>query len=431
MTFLDFRFDAPIQRAIEAQGYQTPTPIQAAAIPAVRQGRDVIGCAQTGTGKTAAFALPALQHLLGKPRQGRRQIRTLVIAPTRELAEQIRSSFTTYGAGSGLSCAAAYGGVAMGGQIAALKRGVDVLVACPGRLLDLMNRGIVRLDSVEMLVLDEADRMLDMGFAPDIRRIVAALPSDRQSLLFSATMPAEVRKLAKSFLRDPLAIAMTPESPAAETVAQLVYYVDRPQKTAVLHDLLRTEPVAKAVVFTRTKHGADRLARKLERGGVRCRAIHGDKSQGQRTRAMDEFRSGRIGVLVASDIAARGLDVDGISHVVNFDLPHEADTYVHRIGRCGRAGADGVAWSLCAPDEKPLLAGIQRTLGRRIDVADSPRNQGPAASAAPDRAPAAAKRTPTPIAERQPARGAKRPTGKPPAQRFRGGRRQRSRRAAR
>ena len=371
MDFSHFQFAPALNKALRTQNYTEPTPIQAQAIPPVLAGRDVIGCAQTGTGKTAAFTLPVLHRLLTTPRVHKRKgPRVLVVAPTRELAAQIHVNVVAYSAGTQLRSAAIYGGVGMGKQIQQLRQSLDVLIACPGRLLDLYGQGHVDFGAVEVLILDEADRMLDMGFLPDIRKIIAQVPERRQTLLFSATMAKEIRGLAEQYLKDPVSIAVTPVTSTADTVSQELFHVERGDKTRLLCQLIKRGGVDKAVVFTRTKHGADRLVRKLDSARIRANAIHGNKSQGQRTRAMDQFRDGTVNILVASDIAARGLDVQGISHVVNFDMPQDSDTYIHRIGRCGRAGASGVAWSMCAPEERGQLRDLQRDLKRELPVAD-------------------------------------------------------------
>ena len=365
-SFDELGLAEPLLRAIREEGYQTPTPIQVAAIPPVLSGRDLIGCAQTGTGKTAAFALPLLQTLAGQPRA--RAPRALIVSPTRELAAQIGADCRAYGRHLPLSGTVIFGGVSQEKQVAALRRGIDVLVATPGRLLDLLEQGHVRLDAVSVLVLDEADRMLDMGFLPDVKRILRALPGRRQTLLFSATMPREIEELAARFMADPVRIAVAPPATAADTVRQRVYAVGREDKPQLLAHLLADPAMARVLVFTRTKHGADRLCRRLEKDRIQAAAIHGNKSQNQRLRALDEFRRGQVRVLVASDIAARGLDIDDVTHVVNFDVPNEPETYVHRIGRTGRAGASGEALSLCAPEERGFLRAIEGVIGRRIEV---------------------------------------------------------------
>jgi ATP-dependent RNA helicase RhlE len=374
MTFDQFGLAEPILRAVRAEGYATPTPIQIQAIPPVMAGRDLIGLAQTGTGKTAAFALPVLHALAsaGATEARPRDPRVLVLAPTRELAAQVHESFRVYGRHLHIRSTAIFGGVGFGPQLSALRAGLDVLVACPGRLLDLIGQRQVRFDKLEVLILDEADRMLDMGFLPDIRRVVALCGSRRQTLLFSATMPREIRDLASFLLRDPVEVAVAAVSSAAETVDQAVYHVQRSQKQPLLTHILSGEGVGRALVFTRTKHGADKVVRRLTQAGIRSEAIHGNKSQNARLRALEGFRSGTVRVLVASDLAARGLDVDGITHVVNFEIPNEPETYVHRIGRTGRAGATGKAISLCDGEERGFLADIERMMRRRVPVADVP-----------------------------------------------------------
>ncbi|HUG93394.1 MAG TPA: DEAD/DEAH box helicase [Planctomycetaceae bacterium] len=370
--FTELPLSAPLQQAIAAAGYHTPTPIQAAAIPQVLAGRDLLGCAQTGTGKTAAFALPIL-HQLERDRRPAvpRRPRVLVLSPTRELAAQIAESFETYGRNVDFRQAVIFGGVGQSPQVQALTRGVHVLVATPGRLLDLMAQGHLRLDRVEVLVLDEADRMLDMGFLPALRRILAALPDRRQSLFFSATMPREVAELAGSLLVDPACIAVTPPSSTVASIEQCVLFVEPGTKSERLRDLLAGSELAQVLVFTRTKRRADVVARQLRAAGIDADAIHGDKTQSARSRALLRFRAGRTRVLVATDLAARGLDVDGISHVINYDLPREPESYVHRIGRTGRAGASGVAFSFCEPGEAGLLRAIERETGRSLS-ADGP-----------------------------------------------------------
>jgi ATP-dependent RNA helicase RhlE len=357
----------PIVRALIGEGYTIPTPIQAQVIPRALAGHDVLGCAPTGTGKTAAFVLPMLEALAVSERNGR--IRALVVTPTRELAAQIAERVSVYGRHQGARYAVIYGGVGQRGQEIALGRSPDVLIATPGRLLDLMQQGLVRLDGVTYLVLDEADRMLDMGFVHDVRRICAAIPAKRQTLLFSATIPTEIQALASGMLVDPARITVAPDVTTAEKVAQSVVFVARHEKRAVLERMLREAGVERALVFTRTKHGANRLSEQLERSGIESAAIHGNKSQGARERALEDFRRGVTRVLVATDVAARGIDVDGVSHVFNFDLPNVAESYVHRIGRTGRAGAAGSAVSLCDPiDERSLLRDIERLIRQRLPV---------------------------------------------------------------
>jgi superfamily II DNA/RNA helicase len=373
-SFSEFGLTEPILRALAQENYVTPTPIQAQTIPSALAGRDIVGIAQTGTGKTAAFALPILHRLAAQPRRvERKTCRVLVLSPTRELSGQILDSFNAYGRHLGLASALAIGGVPMGRQVRALLGGVDVLVATPGRLLDLVRSNALRLGGVEFLVLDEADRMLDMGFIHDIRKIVAQIPAARQTMLFSATMPMQIAELAKSMLRDPVRVAVAPAATTAERVEQQVVHVARPAKLAMLAELLRGEAIERALVFTRTKHGADKVVRGLAKTGISAQAIHGNKSQNQRERVLGEFRAGKIRTLVATDIAARGIDVDGISHVVNFDLPNEPETYVHRIGRTARAGAAGIAISLCAGEEIPYLRAIEKLIRLAIAARGSPK----------------------------------------------------------
>jgi ATP-dependent RNA helicase RhlE len=350
-------------RAVTQEGYVTPTPIQAQAVPEVLGGHDLLATAQTGTGKTAAFLLPILQRLAGKQSSG---IRALILSPTRELAAQIAERADAYGRHLGLRNAVIYGGVGQGAQEQALKRGIDVLVATPGRLLDLMSQGLLRLGSVEHFVLDEADRMFDMGFIHDVRRVVSALPKQRQTLLFSATMPREVVELSRSILRDPRRVAVAPQDTSAKTVSQSLYLVAKQQKGQLLQHVLSGEKVTRTIVFTRTKHGANRVSDALQRRGIGAAAIHGNKSQSARVRALDAFKRGTLPVLVATDIAARGIDVDEVSHVINYDLPDVPESYVHRIGRTGRAGATGHAISFCEPEERSELMAIERLLGHRI-----------------------------------------------------------------
>ena len=368
--FSDLRLSEPILRAVTAEGYTVPSPIQAQAIPHVMAGRDLLGVAQTGTGKTAAFALPILHRLSAAnvpPGNGRR-VRCLVLSPTRELASQIGDSFRTYGRNTLVRHAVIFGGVGQGSQVQALRHGVDVLVATPGRLLDLMNQGFVDLRSVEVFVLDEADRMLDMGFIHDIRRIVPKLPRERQTLLFSATMPQDIRELAATILRNPVSVAVTPVASTAERIDQSVYFVEKKNKPRLLAHLLNHTAFSRCLVFTRTKHGADRVVKHLNKVGIAANAIHGNKSQNQRERALAEFKRGRTAVLVASDIASRGIDIDDISHVVNYDLSNEPETYVHRIGRTARAGASGAAISFCDNDERPYLAAIEKLTRQKLVV---------------------------------------------------------------
>ena len=370
MNFSDLGLLPSLVRAVTDAGYTDPTPIQVEAIPPALAGRDIVGCARTGTGKTAAFALPILQRIDALAGEDP-HIRALILTPTRELAAQIGDSFGRYGKHLELWHAVIFGGVGQGPQEKEVKRGIDILVATPGRLLDLMNQRIVRLDDIKIFVLDEADRMLDMGFLPDVRRVIAALPKVRQTLFFSATMPPEVRELANSLLHDPVSIAVSPVSSAAEKVVQKVCFVDKDAKRNLLVHLLRAPEVERALVFSRTKHGANRVAEHLHKAGIAAAAIHGNKSQGARTRALDGFRSGELPILVATDIAARGIDVTGVTHVINFDLPNVPETYVHRIGRTGRADASGIAVSFCDSEERPFLADIERLLGEHIERIDN------------------------------------------------------------
>lgn len=370
-SFNELGLAAPIARALAEEKYETPTPIQAQAIPPVLAGRDLVGIAQTGTGKTAAFALPILHHLTKhNHRPERRSSRVLVLSPTRELSGQIQDSFRTYGRHLGVSYSLAIGGVPIGRQVRAMMNGADVLVATPGRLLDLMNNNAIRLDKVEVFVLDEADRMLDMGFIRDIRKIVAKLPQKRQTLFFSATMPGEIEKLASELLNDPVRVAVTPVAKTADRIEQRVLLIERAGKAALLAELLQGEKVNRTIVFTRTKHGADKVVKALLKSGIAAEAIHGNKSQNNRERTLANFRSGKVRTLVATDIAARGIDIDGISHVVNYDIPNEPESYVHRIGRTARAGAEGIAISFCDRDETAYLRGIERLIRVSIPVTD-------------------------------------------------------------
>jgi ATP-dependent RNA helicase RhlE len=388
-SFQDFGLADPISRALKEENYETPTPIQAQTIPLALTGRDVVGIAQTGTGKTAAFALPILHRLLeSRIRPQPKTCRVLVLSPTRELSGQILDSFNAYGRHIRLTSTLAIGGVPMGRQVRSLMQGVEVLVATPGRLLDLVQSNGLKLGSVEFLVLDEADRMLDMGFINDIRKIVGKLPIKRQTLFFSATMPKDIAELAEAMLRDPARVAVTPVASTVERITQRILQVDFAAKAGILAQLLKQEPVDRALIFTRTKHGADKVVKGLAKVGIRADAIHGNKSQNNRERALAAFRSGEIRTLVATDIAARGIDVDGISHVVNFDLPNIPETYVHRIGRTARAGAEGVAISLVAgAEEMGYLRDIERlikvTLTREDRRTPGTRDAAPAPSQRP------------------------------------------------
>jgi ATP-dependent RNA helicase RhlE len=373
VSFADLGLAEPLLRAVAGQNYTIPTPIQAQAIPPIISGYDLLGCAQTGTGKTAAFALPILHRLTaaGNPLRGNgRRSRVLVLSPTRELALQISESFEQYAKGTALRQTVIFGGVSQNRQTHALQKGVDIIIATPGRLLDLMNQGYVDLKHVQVLVLDEADRMLDMGFMPDIRRIMKSVPQERQTLLFSATMPPHIKELADTILRDPVQVRIAPAKATTELIEQAVYFVPQQNKVQLLVHFASTRREDRTIVFTRTKHGADAVVQKLARAGFTAESIHGNKSQNARQRALDNFKQNKTRILVATDIAARGIDVDGISFVVNFDLPREAETYVHRIGRTGRAGATGMAVSFCDPGERRMLKAIEREIRKPIAVAN-------------------------------------------------------------
>jgi ATP-dependent RNA helicase RhlE len=369
-SFATLNLHEPLLRALQREGHERPTPIQAAAIPHVLAGRDLFGIAQTGTGKTAAFVLPILQHMSQRPASA--AIRALIITPTRELAAQIGERIAAYSRFTGLRHAVVFGGVGLQGQLDALRRGVQLLVATPGRLCDLMAQGKIDLRRVEFLVLDEADRMLDQGFLPAIRRIVAVLPKQRQTLLFSATLPPEIVPLAAQVLRDPLRVEVAPVASTPDAIDQSVYLVEQQDKRGLLRHLLDDRKISRAIVFTRTKHGADRVARHLLGEDVRAEVIHGNKSQNARERALASFRDGKARVLVATDLAARGIDITGISHVINFDLPMDPEGYVHRIGRTARAGSRGVALSFCSSEEHDRLRGIERLLKRRVAIRPHP-----------------------------------------------------------
>lgn len=368
MLFTDLKIIEPILNALIKEGYTKPTPIQQAAIPHVLAGKDLLGCAQTGTGKTAAFAIPMLQ-LLSKPHPavpGQRPIRALILTPTRELAIQIQESFNAYGSGLRLKNLVVFGGVNQNPQTQALQRGVDILVATPGRLLDLISQGYINLKDIEIFVLDEADRMLDMGFVNDVKRIITKIPAKRQTLFFSATMPKEIQGLANAILSNPVKVEVTPESTTAETIEQSLYYVDKANKRALLADILKDKSIETALVFTRTKHGADKVVKDLVRIGIKAEAIHGNKSQNARQRALSNFKDRTTRILVATDIAARGIDVDELTHVINYEMPNIPETYVHRIGRTGRAGLSGIALSFCELEELPYLKDIQKLIGKDI-----------------------------------------------------------------
>jgi ATP-dependent RNA helicase RhlE len=363
----------PLLRALDTKGYAHATPIQAKAIPELLKGKDMLGIAQTGTGKTAAFALPLLQRLHEENRNPTpRHCRALILAPTRELVIQIADSLKTYGRFLRLTSTMAVGGIGYNGQVKAMAKGVDVLVATPGRLLDLIKQGFVSLAETRAVVLDEADRMLDMGFIHDIRRLLALMPRDRQSLLFSATMPADIARLAQDMLRDPVRVEVTPQQITVERIDQRVYHVDGGKKRALLIHLLGDPALSRVIVFTRTKHGANRVSEHLTKAGVTTQAIHGNKSQGARQRALLAFKASQIRVLVATDIAARGIDVAGVSHVINYELPNEPENYVHRIGRTARAGTGGIALSLCAADERPYLRNIEKLTRRSLQTVELP-----------------------------------------------------------
>lgn len=366
MTFETLGLIEPIRKALADEGYTSPTPIQSQAIPVILEGNDLLGCAQTGTGKTAAFSLPILQRLYTRKRQP--GISTLILTPTRELAIQIDENFSAYGKYTGLKHTVIFGGVPQATQTQALKRGTDILIATPGRLLDLIAQGFIRLNTLEYFVLDEADRMLDMGFIHDIKRLLPLLPAKRQTLFFSATMPDEIAKLANKILNQPEKVVVTPVSSTVDTIRQGVYFVEKNDKKQLLLNLLSGPDIESALVFTRTKYGADKLSRALCKAGIRSEAIHGEKSQTARQRALNNFKTHKIRVLIATDIAARGIDVDQLSHVFNFELPEVAETYVHRIGRTGRAGHEGQAIAFCSQEERPLLKGIQKLIGKAVPV---------------------------------------------------------------
>jgi ATP-dependent RNA helicase RhlE len=368
MTFKDLNLVEPILAALETEGYTQPTPIQEKAIPILLQRKDLLGCAQTGTGKTAAFAIPILQllYLEKGVQRGPRHIQALILTPTRELAIQISESFTAYGRHCGLKHAVIFGGVPQGKQVNAIQGGLDILIATPGRLLDLMNQQIISLQHLNTFVLDEADRMLDMGFIHDVKRVISKLPSRRQTLFFSATMPPEIQKLSNTILSNPVKVEVSPISSTTETVEQLVYMVEKKDKRALLIRLLQNSEIKSALVFTRTKHGADKICKDIVKAGLRSNAIHGNKSQNARQNALNGFKEGKIRVLVATDIAARGIDVDNLSHVINYDLPNIPETYVHRIGRTGRAGASGIALSFCDSEEKAYLRDITKLIAKNI-----------------------------------------------------------------
>lgn len=372
MLFTDLKLIKPILDALNKQGYTNPTPIQQQAIPHILNGKDVLGCAQTGTGKTAAFAIPMLQRLDDSAQTSPRitHIRALILTPTRELAIQIQESFEAYGANLRLRNLVIFGGVNQVPQVQGLKKGVDILVATPGRLLDLMNQGFISLRDIEIFVLDEADRMLDMGFVHDVKKVIAKLPEKRQTLFFSATMPKQIQSLADNILTTPVQVEVTPVSSTAETIDQSLFYVERKNKPDLLKHILSDAAIETALVFTRTKHGADKVVKGLLRNSISAEAIHGNKSQAARQRALSNFKSRQTRVLVATDIAARGIDVDDLTHVINYDLPDVPETYVHRIGRTGRAGASGISFSFCESEELAALKDIHKLIGKKIPLVE-------------------------------------------------------------
>ena len=370
MTFENLNLIEPILHALKTEGYTEPTPIQEQAIPVLLKGKDLMGCAQTGTGKTAAFAIPILQLLYGQPlpSTGKRHIKALIVTPTRELAIQISESFAAYGKHTGLRHTVIYGGVSQNAQTTALRNGVDILVATPGRLLDLIDQRFVTLQNIQFFVLDEADRMLDMGFIHDVKKIIGRLPAKRQSLFFSATMPPEIQKLAATILVNPVKVDIVPVVATSNLIKQLLYFVDKPDKKSLLIHLLQDKAIETALVFTRTKHGADKVSRDLMKAGINAVAIHGNKSQVARQSALNNFKNKRTRVLVATDIASRGIDVEQLSHVINYEIPNIPETYIHRIGRTGRAGLDGVALSFCDAEEKEYLRDIYKLLAKPIPI---------------------------------------------------------------
>jgi ATP-dependent RNA helicase RhlE len=372
LLFKELNLIEPLLKALSAEGYTHPTPIQEKAIPVVLQKKDLLGCAQTGTGKTAAFALPMLQLLQEKqvPKNTRRNIRALILTPTRELAIQIRESFEAYGKFTGIRQTVIFGGVSQGKQVEDLNKGVDVLIATPGRLLDLVSQRIINLQNIELFVLDEADRMLDMGFVNDVKKIIAKIPVKRQTLFFSATMPPEISQLANTILTNPVRVEVTPVSSTAEKITQAIYSVEKKNKPNLLIHLLQDKSIENVLVFTKTKHGADKLVKILAKANIVAEAIHGNKSQNARQRALTNFKSGELRVLVATDIAARGIDVDELKNVINYELPNIPETYVHRIGRTGRAGASGTAWSFCDEEERPFLNDILKLTQQEIPLVE-------------------------------------------------------------
>ncbi len=374
MLFEQLGLIEPILKALKTQGYTTPTPIQTQSIPIVLERKDLLGCAQTGTGKTAAFAIPILQILSEEKRNGKgyKHIRSLILTPTRELAVQIDESFEDYGKHTGLKHDVVFGGVSQHTQTISLRNGTDILIATPGRLLDLINQGYIHLDHLEIFVLDEADRMLDMGFINDVKKIIRLLPTQKQTLFFSATMPPQISQLANSLLRHPVKVEVTPSSSTAERIDQAVYFVNKWDKQSLLVHLIKEKDIERTLVFTKTKHGADRIAKDLKKANIHADAIHGNKSQASRQNALNNFKNGRLKVLVATDIAARGIDVDSLTHVFNFDLPNVPETYIHRIGRTGRAGSSGIAISFCDGEERAFLRDINKLTGQKIPAVEHP-----------------------------------------------------------
>ena len=366
MNFKDLKINEKIMSALDEMGYENPTPIQEQAIPHILEGKDLLGCAQTGTGKTAAFAIPLIEKLLNGNNEDPKQIKVLILTPTRELAIQIRDNFRSYGKYANIKCSVIFGGVNQNSQIEVLKKGVDVLVATPGRLLDLINQRYAKLNNVGSLVLDEADTMLDMGFIHDVKKIITHVPTNRQTLMFSATMPKEINSLAETFLKDPVTVKVNPVSSTVEIIDQKIYFVDKQNKVNLLIDILKKEEIKSVLIFTRTKHGANKLSTSLDKENISNGVIHGNKSQNARVSALNNFKTGVTNVLIATDIAARGIDISGLSHVINFDMPEQAETYVHRIGRTGRAGLDGIAISLCDVNEKSNLRDIENLIKQNI-----------------------------------------------------------------
>ncbi len=372
MQFKDLKISAPVLKALQEENYSTPTPIQAKAIPVILDHHDVLGCAKTGTGKTAAFAIPIIEHLLADSERNPKypKIKVLVLTPTRELAIQIGESFTTYGKHTNIKNTVIFGGVKQSAQVRALKNGVDILIATPGRLLDLIDQKHIRLTDINHFVLDEADRMLDMGFINDIKKLLPKLPQKRQSLFFSATMPNNIIDLSKRILNNPQKIEVSPISSTANTIQQHLYYTNKSDKRKLLFHILEKHEIGQVLIFSRTKHGADRIAKTLKSKNITSAALHGDKAQNQRQKALAQFKEGKIQAFVATDIAARGIDIDKLKHVINFDIPNEPETYVHRIGRCGRAGEEGIAISICEPEENAFVKNIEKLIKKSINVLD-------------------------------------------------------------